>query len=146
VILAQGSRFGGHALFIKDRKLYYAYNFLGLKPEHRFESKELETGPQVVGVEFIKEKQGDSGESVGTLKMYVGEEVVAEGSLATQSGHFALCGEGLSIGRDTGDSVSELYTPFFPFEGGRIVKVEVTSGDDAYVDLERALMAALARD
>jgi arylsulfatase len=146
VILAQGSRFGGHALFIKDRKLIYVYNFLGLKPEHRFESKELDTGPQVVGVEFAKEKQGERGESVGTLKMYVGEEVVGEGPLSTQTGHFALCGEGLSIGRDTGDSVSELYTPYFPFEGGRIIKVEVTSGEDAYVDLERQLHAALARD
>ena len=28
-IFAHGSRFGGHALFIKDRKLWYVYNFLG---------------------------------------------------------------------------------------------------------------------
>jgi arylsulfatase len=32
VIFAHGSRFGGHALFIKDKKLYYVYNFLGIKP------------------------------------------------------------------------------------------------------------------
>lgn len=66
--------------------------------------------------------------------------------MRTQTGHFSLCGEGLSIGRDTGDSVSEQYTPFFPFEGGRIVKVEISVGDDAYVDLEQHLVAALARD
>jgi hypothetical protein len=30
--------------------------------------------------------------------------------------------------------------PFFPFEGGRMVKVEVAIGDDAYVDLERQRM------
>ena len=28
VIFAYGSRFGGHTLFIKDRKLHYVYNFL----------------------------------------------------------------------------------------------------------------------
>src|SRR5262249_17891550 len=28
VIFAHGSRFGGHALFIKDGKLHYVYNFL----------------------------------------------------------------------------------------------------------------------
>jgi len=33
VIFAHGSRFGGHSLFIKDKKLYYVYNFLGIKPE-----------------------------------------------------------------------------------------------------------------
>jgi hypothetical protein len=30
VIFANGSRFGGHALFIKDKKLHYVYNFLGI--------------------------------------------------------------------------------------------------------------------
>ena len=33
VIFAQGSRFGGHSLFIKDGRLTYAYNFLGIPPE-----------------------------------------------------------------------------------------------------------------
>ena len=36
VIFAHGSRFGGHSLFIKDRKLFYVYNFLGIKPEQKF--------------------------------------------------------------------------------------------------------------
>ena len=38
VIFAHGSRFGGHALFIKDKKLHYVYNFLGIKPEQTFVS------------------------------------------------------------------------------------------------------------
>ena len=71
---------------------------------------------------------------------------MTEGALRTQTGHFSLCGEGLSIGRDTGDAVSEQYTPFFPFEGGTIHRVEVSIADDAYVDLEQHLAAALARD
>ncbi len=29
VIIANGARFGGHTLFIKDRKLWYVSNFLG---------------------------------------------------------------------------------------------------------------------
>jgi hypothetical protein len=146
VILAQGSRFGGHALFIKERKLHYVNNFLGLKPEQHIESEPLEPGSYVLGVEFIKEKMGEHRESHGTAKLYVGQDVVVEGPLRTQTGHFSLCGEGLSIGRDTGDSVSEQYTPFFPFEGGTIVKVEISIGDDAYIDLEQHLAAALARD
>ena len=146
VILAQGSRFGGHALFIKDRKLQYVYNFIGLKPEQHLESEPLEPGPYVLGVEFIKESQGERRESHGTAKLYVGADVVTEGALRTQTGHFSLCGEGLSIGRDTGDAVSEQYTPFFPFEGGTIHRVEVSIADDAYIDLEQHLAAALARD
>ena len=38
VIFAHGSRFGGHALFLKDQKLWYVYNFLGLPPEQQFVS------------------------------------------------------------------------------------------------------------
>ena len=30
VIFAHGSRFGGHALYIKDNRLHYVYNFLGM--------------------------------------------------------------------------------------------------------------------
>ena len=29
VLFSQGSRFGGHTLYIKDGKLKYAYNFVG---------------------------------------------------------------------------------------------------------------------
>jgi arylsulfatase len=29
VLFAHGSRFGGHALYIKDNRLHYAYNFVG---------------------------------------------------------------------------------------------------------------------
>jgi hypothetical protein len=42
VIFAHGSRFGGHALFIKDKKLHYVYNFLGFKPAQKFVSPELQ--------------------------------------------------------------------------------------------------------
>ena len=59
VIFAHGSRFGGHALFIKNRRLHYVYNFLGIKPEQKFVSKaELSPGKHTVGMAFIREKGG----------------------------------------------------------------------------------------
>ena len=68
------------------------------------------------------------------------------GGAQDAAGHFALCGEGLSIGRDSGDPVSKEYTAQFPFSGGRIVEVEVNIGDDVYLDVEREFAAAMARD
>ena len=67
-IFAHGSRFGGHALFIKDRKLYYVYNFLGIKPEQTLRARdELEPGKYTLGMEFIREKlPGKFHESHGT--------------------------------------------------------------------------------
>ncbi len=100
----------------------------------------------MLGVEFVKESVGERHETHGTAKLYVDDEVVAEAALKTQPGHFALCGEGLSIGRDTSDPVSEEYASQFPFSGGTIREVEVNVGDDVYLDVEREFAAAMARD
>ena len=56
------------------------------------------------------------------------------------------CGEGLCIGYDSGDAVSSEYKGKFPFSGGRIIKVIYDIADDVYLDQERKLAAALARD
>jgi len=48
--------------------------------------------------------------------------------------------------RNGGDAVSSAYTPKFAFIGGRIVKVVVDIADDLYVDVEKHLEAAMARD
>jgi arylsulfatase len=146
VIFAQGSRFGGHALFVKDGSLVYAYNFIGIPPEQRIAAPAPTSGAHVVGVEFTKERQGERRESHGPLRLHVDDEVVAEDEIRTMTGYYALCGEGLCIGYDNGDAVSSLYTPKFEFTGGEIVKVVFDVADDAYVDVERQLAAAMARD
>ncbi len=45
MIFVRGSRFGGHALVVKDKRLCYTYNFLSIQPEQTFEADvELEPG------------------------------------------------------------------------------------------------------
>jgi hypothetical protein len=97
-------------------------------------------------VEFTKEEMGEHHESHGPLKLHVDDEVVAEERIRTMTGHFSLCGEGLCIGYDGGDAVSAEYEPKFEFTGGKIVKVVFDVADDAYVDVEAHLAAAMARD
>jgi arylsulfatase len=146
VIFAHGSRFGGHSLLVKDGTLTYAYNFLGIPPETRISAPAPRSGKHVVGVEFTKERIGEHRESHGPLKLYFDDKVVAEEEIRTMTGYFALCGEGLCIGYDAGDAVSSEYTPKFAWSGGRIVNVVFDVADDAYVDVERHLEAALKRD
>jgi arylsulfatase A-like enzyme len=149
VLFAHGSRFGGHSLFIKDKKLYYVYNFLGIPPEQTFVSDvELKPGTYTLGVEFTREKAGEYGESHGTTKLYVNDEVVAEGPMRTQTGKFTLCGDGLCIGRDSADAVAREYTPETQgaFTGGTIQFVEVSVEKEQYRDLEREMAAAMALD
>jgi arylsulfatase A-like enzyme len=146
VILAAGSRFGGHSLFIKDKKLYYVYNFLGIKPEQKFISPELKPGKYTLGMEFTRESAGKYKESVGTTKLYVNDKVVAEGPMRAQVGKFTLGGDGLCVGYDSEDSVSEEYKGTSPFTGGTILGVAVTHEKAQYLDLETLARAAFAAD
>lgn len=146
VIFAHGSRFGGHTLFIKDKKLFYVSNFLGIKPEQQFISGELTPGKYTLGMEFNREGTGDHGSSVGTTKLYVNDTVVAEGPMRTQPGKFTLSGDGLCIGNDSGDAVSAEYTSPGEFKGGTILGVAVTVEKAQYVDLEKLAQAAFAVD
>ena len=146
VIFAHGSRFGGHALFVKDGSITYAYNFLGIPPEDRISAPMPTAGPHVIGVEFTKERMGEFREGVGPLKLYIDDQMVAEAEIRTVMGHFSLCGEGLCIGYDSADPVSSMYTSGFPFTGGTLKKVVFDIADDAYVDVEAHLAAAMARD
>ncbi|GIG18108.1 putative arylsulfatase AtsA [Catellatospora methionotrophica] len=146
VIFAHGSRFGGHALFLRDRKVHYVYNFLGIPPEQQFVSGPLEPGRYVLGVEFTKESVGEHKETLGHTKLWVDDAVVAQGPMRTQIAYFSLCGDGLCVGRDSSDPVSAAYPQPSEFHGGTISQVEVFVGQDQYLDLEREASAALARD
>jgi arylsulfatase len=133
-------------MFVKDGKLAFAYNFLGIPPEQRLVYDAPKAGKHVVGVEFEKKRMGKNLEVLGRLKLYIDETVVNEADFRTQSSRYALCGEGLAIGRDAGDPVSSEYGAGFTFSGGMIEKVIFDVAKDTYIDAERELAAAMARD
>ena len=146
VIFAQGSRFGGYSLFVKEGKLVFAYNFLGIPPEQQLRCDAPKSGKHIVGVEFAKAGVGQFAEAQGKMTLFVDDKPVAEGDFRTQSGHYALAGEGLAVGRDSGDPVSSEYGSAFNFSGGTIEKVVFDIAEDHYIDVERKMAAALARD
>jgi arylsulfatase len=143
VLFAHGSRFGGHSLFIKDHKLYYVYNFLGIK-EQQLVSAALKPGKYTVGMEFTKEKAGEHQESIGTAKLYINDKEVATGPMTAQVGKFTLVGDGLCVGYDSGDPVSKQYKSPGEFTGGTISFVKVSTGKEQYIDLEREAQRAFA--
>ena len=96
-------------------------NFLGIPPEQALTSPDVVgVGAHVLSAHFEKESVGDRNEAIGTAKLQVDGKTVAEGPWRTQPGHFALCGEGLCVGRDSADPVSKEYPSGFPFTGGAI--------------------------
>ena len=134
-LVGHGSRFGGHSLFIKDKKLYYVYNFLGIKPEQVFVSEALSPGKYTLGMEFTRESTGDNGESLGTTRLYVNDKVVASGKMRTQPAKFTLSGDGMCIGWDSGEAVSSMYETPGTFTGGTIQAVAVDTGKENYEDM-----------
>jgi arylsulfatase len=56
--------------------------------------------------------------------------------MRTQPAKFTLSGDGMCVGWDSGDAVSNLYETPYRFTGGSIQAVAVDSGDDAYENLE----------
>jgi len=88
-------------------------------------------------MEFSKEKTGEYNESIGTMKLYVNDKMVAQGPIRAQIGKFTLVGDGLCVGWDSGDPVSELYKSPGEFKGGNISFVTVSTEGKQYLDLEK---------
>jgi arylsulfatase A-like enzyme len=145
VIFAHGSRFGGHSLFIKDHKLYYVYNFLGIT-EYQLTSGVLKPGKYTFGMEFTKEKAGEHHESIGTAKLYVNDKQVATSEMTAQVGKFTLVGDGLCVGYDSGDPVSKQYKSPGEFKGGIISFATVSTGAETFSDLETEAARAWAKE
>jgi arylsulfatase len=146
VLLAQGARFGGHALYVKDGKLRYVYSFVGEHEQMIESTKPVPSGDVVLGASF--EKRGEEMPTRGTLSLYFGDEKVGEGEIITQPGKFSLAGEGLNVGRDGGAPVTDDFPGSSPwaFVGGVIHRVVVDVSGEVYVDIEREALAMMSRE
>jgi arylsulfatase len=172
VIFAHGSRFGGHSLFVTRSRpavlpatkevsapgevfLCYAYNFLGIKPEQKFWAGPLAPGRYLFRVEFTKEGVGEHGESTGQTTLFVNNfhdnplekrKPVVTKAMRAQVGKFTLCGDGLCVGYDSADAVSEEYSGANPFEHGTIHKVVVIPGNETVIVPYKVLAGPYSAD
>jgi arylsulfatase len=104
-ILAQGGRFGGWSLYVKDGVPAYEYNFLGLQQTGIVASKALAPGKATVKFDFAYDGGGPGKGGLGTL--YVNGDKVAEGRIEhTQAGLFSA-DETADVGIDLGTPVVE---------------------------------------
>jgi len=147
VLVAQGHKFGGYALYIKGGMLKFVYNYVGLEEQMIVSSEAVPAGPCVLGAEYVMEEIKD-GAAHGTLSLYINDKKVGEGKIRTQLGRFALCGEGLNVGRDGGSPVTDDYPGDRPwaFSGGTIKDVIIDVSGEPYIDLELETVAMLQRD
>jgi len=104
-LLAQGGRFGGWSLYVKDGVPAYDYNFLGLQHTSIAATKKLTPGKSTVVFQFDYDGGGPAKGGKGTL--FVNGEKVAEGRIEhTQAGLFSA-DETADVGVDLGTPVVE---------------------------------------
>ncbi len=145
VIYASGAHTGGYTLFVKDDKLHFAYNYLARKTFRIDGTEELPEGDLTILYEFEVTGKPDiriGNGAPGTGRLYVNGEMVGSVDMdVTVPLLFSI--EGLSIGRDYGDSVDHAnYMPTFLFTGSIKQVVFDLSGDaikDAEAETRRAM-------
>lgn len=104
-ILAQGGRFGGWSLYVKDGVPAYDYNFLGLQRSSIAATQKLQSGKASIRFEFAYDGGGLGKGGMGTL--YVNDQQVAQGRIEhTQCCAFSA-DETADVGIDLGTPVVE---------------------------------------
>jgi len=148
VLFAQGSHFGGHTLYIKDDRLHYVYNFVGMIEQRVVGSEDIPTGENLIlSASFEKDGEDPPGVSTGVLSLFHGDRKVGEGRIKTQPAAFGLSGTDLTVGRAI-SNITDEYPGQRPwaFTGGTLKRVAVDVSGEPYVDLERAAAAMIARE
>ena len=84
VLFAQGSRFGGHSLYLRDNRLHYVYNFVGIIEQEIVGTQDVPVGENVVlSAAFDKDGEDHPGAATGILSLYHGDKKVGEGRIKT---------------------------------------------------------------
>jgi arylsulfatase len=123
-VIAQGGRFGGWSLYVKNGVPAYDYNFLGLQQTSVTSARKLAAGKSEVRLQFDYDGGGPG--KGGSATLFINGEKVGEGRIPlTQAGIFSA--------DETADGGIDLGTPVVEAIGaeaksrftGRIPKVTV---------------------
>lgn len=147
VIVAQGGFVGGWAIYVKDGRPHYAYNFYGIDVYVVEGTERIPEGVHRVRMAF--DYDGGGVAKGGTVRLFVDDRQVGEGRVErTQPLPFAS-DEPFEIGRDLGSPVAPDYSAR-EFTGEvNWVEIEIPDGepdDDDEIPAEDRLEVALAKE
>ena len=137
VLLAHGSWFAGYSFYVKDRRLHYVHNYLGIAEYRISSTEELSVGKMTLQFRFTR-----TGEHRGDGALYVGNRLIGKGEIPrTVPAVIETSGEGLCCGYDSGLPVTPDYRAPFRFTG-RIAQVVVEIDGEAKVDADAQVRTA----
>jgi arylsulfatase len=104
-VIAQGGRFGGWSLYVKDGVPGYDYNFLGMQRSSVVGSSKLAPGKATIRFDFAYDGGGPGKGGVGTL--FVNDQQVAQGRIEHTQAAIFSADETADVGIDLGTPVVE---------------------------------------
>jgi arylsulfatase len=146
VLLAQGGIAGGFVFYMKDNKLHYLHNYIGLEEFTVSSSVDVPEGETTLRYEFEPTGMPDfeNGKGApGRAQLYIDDELVGNTEFPTTVPiTFGI--EGLSCGYDFGEAVTHEYETPFTFTG-LIKQVTVDLSGDLIEDDEAAVRKLMAQ-
>ncbi|MBU3750115.1 MAG: arylsulfatase [Mycobacterium sp.] len=148
VLLKQGAGHGGYTLFVADGRLHFVYNFFGDVEQQVSAPDPVPLGNHILGVGYVRTGTAEGSVTpLGEVTLYVdGAAVATVSGVKAHPFIFGIAGGGVSVGRNLGQPVSKAYRAPFEFAGGAIARVVVDVSGEPYLDAERALALAFAKD
>jgi arylsulfatase A-like enzyme len=146
VIIAQGGRFGGWALYAKRGKVRFVYNVLGIQQFVVAADSPIPTGKHQVRMEFAYDG-GGLGKG-GDVTLYYDGDPVGKGRVGATQPMIFSADETTDIGYESGTTVTPDYAARTSRFTGKIGWVQLDLGDDDqdhFVDPEERLRIAMAR-
>jgi len=123
VILCQGGRFGGWALYVKDGRPAYTYNWVGLEQYTVNSTERLASGKATIKLDFAYD--GDGRGKGGIATIYINDRKVGSGRVEHTNANVFSADDAADVGEDEGTNVSSAYGQHGNKFTGRIEKVRV---------------------
>ena len=120
VLICHGGNVGGYTLFVKDKKLHYVHNYVGAEEFHLVSDRDVPEGKVELRYEFEAVGKPDLAKgrgSPGKAELYINNKLVGQMELPYTVPLALGIGSGVFVGRNSGSSVSALYSPPFEFTG-----------------------------
>jgi arylsulfatase len=146
VIIAQGGRFGGWALYAKDGRVKFAYNVLGIHEFSTVADSRIPAGTHQVRMEFAYDGGGLA--KGGDVTLYCDGSAVGTGRVGATQPMIFSADETTDIGYESGTTVSPDYTAKGSRFTGKIHWVQIDLGaddHDHFIDPDERLRIAMAR-
>ncbi len=146
VIIAQGGRFGGWAVYVKDGRLAFVYNVLGIQEFTTVADEPVPSGRHQLRMEFAYDGGGLA--KGGDVTLFHDGTPVGTGRVGATQPMVFSADETTDIGNETGTTVTSAYTARGSRFTGRIrwVQLDVgTDNNDHLISPDERLRIAMAR-